>query len=181
MLSPINRRDALKGTALACAGDFAFLRQLPQLSAADVQNPAPALGALQNMGMPLYGMQPPTGYSMRAETWVNSSALLGRMNFALALANGKLKGIPTAPSIVLGEGIIKEGQTANPPANAHQALAAFENAYLDGTVSQQTHDAILKQLDDPQITGRKLDDKARPPNLGAIAGLILGSPEFQKR
>ena len=37
------------------------------------------------MGMPLYGAQPPTGYSMKAETWVSSSALLNRMNFALAL------------------------------------------------------------------------------------------------
>ena len=40
---------------------------------------------LNNMGMPLYGAQPPTGYSMKAETWVSSSALLNRMNFALAL------------------------------------------------------------------------------------------------
>ncbi len=156
-----------------------FVVSALRATSADVQNPAPALGALQKMGMPLYGMQPPTGYSMKAETWVNSSALLGRMNFALALANGKLKGIPTAPSIVLGEGIAS-GQP-HTPADAQDALAAFEKAYLDGTVSQQTHDAIMKQLDDPQITGRKLDDGTRPPNLGAIAGLILGSPEFQKR
>ena len=158
-----------------------FVISALRATSADLQNPAPALGALQNMGMPLYGMQPPTGYSMKAETWVNSSALLGRMNFALALANGKLKGIPTVPSIVLGEGITNDTQSPNSPTDAHRALAAFENAYLDGTVSQQTHDAILKQLDDPQITGRKLDDNRRPPNLGAIAGLILGSPEFQKR
>ena len=158
-----------------------FVISALRATSADVQNPAPALGALQNMGMPLYGMQPPTGYSMKAETWVNSSALLGRMNFALALANGKLKGTPTAPSIVLGEGITNDTQSPNSPTDAHRALAAFENAYLDGTVSPQTHDAILKQLDDPQITGRKLDDNRRPPNLGAIAGLILGSPEFQKR
>ena len=29
--------------------------------------------------------------------------------------------------------------------------------------------------------GLRMDDPARPPNLGAIAGLILGSPEFQRR
>ena len=158
-----------------------FVVSALRATSADVQNPAPALGALQNMGMPLYGMQPPTGYSMKAETWVNSSALLGRMNFALALANGKLKGIPTDPAIMLGEGLASGTQPTKPPADAHQALVAFENAYLDGSVSQQTHDAILQQLDDPQITGRKLDDGTRAPNIGAIAGLILGSPEFQKR
>jgi hypothetical protein len=43
MLSHLSRRDVLKGTALACAGEFAFLRQLPALSAADVQNPARAM------------------------------------------------------------------------------------------------------------------------------------------
>ncbi len=43
MHSPINRRDVLKGTALACAGDFAFLGTLPALAATDVQNPARAM------------------------------------------------------------------------------------------------------------------------------------------
>ncbi len=49
--------------------------------------------ALNRMGMPLYGAQPPTGYSMRAESWVNSGALLSRMNFALGLGTGKLPGV----------------------------------------------------------------------------------------
>ena len=40
MLSQPSRRDVLKGAALACAADFAFLRHLPALSAQDVQNPA---------------------------------------------------------------------------------------------------------------------------------------------
>ena len=155
-----------------------FVVSALRVTSADVQNPQPAIGALQNMGMPLYGMQPPTGYSMKSDTWVNSSALLGRMNFALALANGKLKGIQADPANMSGIHSQAEGTK---PLDAGQTLAAFENEYLDGGVSQQTHDAILKQLNDPQITGRKLDDSARPPNVGAIAGLILGSPEFQKR
>ena len=48
-------------------------------------------------------------------------------------------------------------------------------------MSRQTHDTIAKQLEDPKISQRRLDDPKRPPNVGAIAGLILGSPEFQKR
>jgi hypothetical protein len=39
----------------------------------------------------------------------------------------------------------------------------------------------MKQLDDPQISQRRLDDKPGPGNAAAIAGLLLGSPEFQKR
>jgi hypothetical protein len=36
-------------------------------------------------------------------------------------------------------------------------------------------------MNDPQVTGRVLDDNPRAPNTGVIAGLIMGSPEFQKR
>ena len=116
-------------------------------------------------------MQPPTGYSMKADTWVNSSALLGRMNFALALSNGKVKGIGVEPDHVLGSA----------PSDAEGTLAALENALLAGDVSKQTHETILKQLDEPQISKRRLDDPARPPDVAGIAGLILGSPEFQRR
>jgi len=48
-------------------------------------------------------------------------------------------------------------------------------------VSKQTHDTIASRLDDPKISQRKLDDNARPPNVSMIEGLLLGSPEFQRR
>ena len=148
-----------------------FVVSAVRATGADVQDAMPLLRTLNTMGMPLYGMQPPTGYSMKADTWVNSSALLGRMNFALALSNGKLKGIGVEPDHALG----------STPSDPEGALAALENVLLAGDVSKQTHETILKQLDDPQISGRRLDDPARPPNVAAIAGLILGSPEFQRR
>ncbi len=50
------------------------------------------------MGMPLYGMQPPTGYSTKADIWVNSAALLARMNFALGLVNEQDSMAPTSIS-----------------------------------------------------------------------------------
>ena len=50
------------------------------------------------MGMPLYGMQPPTGYSTKADAWVNSAALLDRMNFALALVTNRSAGHATSIS-----------------------------------------------------------------------------------
>jgi hypothetical protein len=64
---------------------------------------------------------------------------------------------------------------------ADQALGAFENMLLAGDVSKQTHETILKQLSDPQVTGRTVDDGARTKKVGVLAGLILGSPEFQRR
>jgi hypothetical protein len=69
------------------------------------------------------------------------------------------------------------GQNDNP----QQALATLETSLLAGDVSKQTHDVISARLQDSKISRRRLDDPARPPNIGLIAGLLLGSPEFQRR
>jgi uncharacterized protein (DUF1800 family) len=137
-------------------------------SGADVTDAMPLARQLQNMGMPIFGMQPPTGYSMKADAWVNSSALLGRMNFALALTSGKVKGIQVDSVPVRND-------------DPQQTLAALENSLLAGDVSEQTHDVITARLQDPKLSHRKLDDPARPPDISLITGLLLGSPEFQRR
>jgi uncharacterized protein (DUF1800 family) len=149
-----------------------FVVSAARASGAQIDNAMPLAYQLQNMGMPLYGMQPPTGYSMKAEAWVNSSALLGRMNFALGLTTGRFKGIKVDTSQALG---------ANSPADPQGTLAVLENSLLAGDISKQTHDTIAGRLQEPKIAQRKLDDPAHSPNVNAIAGLILGSPEFQRR
>ena len=138
----------------------------------DVTNALPLVQTLNKMGMPLYQQQPPTGYSMKADAWVNSAALLNRMNFSLALASGRLPGTSFDARQLLGSAPIDTPEAA---------IGNFENLLLAGDVSRQTHETILKQLSDPQVTGRMLDDPARPARVGIIAGLILGSPEFQRR
>jgi len=139
---------------------------------ADVTNAMPLVQTLNRMGMPLYQQQPPTGYSMKSDAWVNSAALLNRMNFSLLLASGRMPGVSFDPHRLLGQA---------PVESADQVVGNFENALLAGDVSKQTHETIMKQLADPQVTGRVLDDPARPARIGIIAGLVLGSPEFQKR
>jgi hypothetical protein len=140
--------------------------------------------ALNRMGMPLYGAQPPTGYAMRAENWVNSGALLNRMNFALGLGTGKLAGVRLDASKLAG--------SSN---RAEDVQRTLEQILLAGDVSAQTHETIAKQLNtsndlpsmndlktnDLKMTGRKLDAPPKPVNQGTVAGLILGSPEFQRR
>jgi uncharacterized protein (DUF1800 family) len=75
-----------------------FLISALRATDAQVDDATPLIGQLQEMGMPLYGAQPPTEYSMKADAWVSSSALLGRMNFALRLASGKIRGVQIAPA-----------------------------------------------------------------------------------
>jgi uncharacterized protein (DUF1800 family) len=155
-----------------------FVISSVRASGAEVDDGRALVATLNNMGMPLYGMMPPTGYSMKADTWVNSSALLGRMNFALGLASGKVKGVKVDSAILdMGTAAGTTVGTMDPL----QALAILENSLLAGEISKQTHDTISKQLDDPTISQRKLDDPKRSPDIAAITGLILGSPEFQRR
>jgi Protein of unknown function (DUF1800) len=128
----------------------------------------PLARQLANMGMPLYGAQPPTGYSMNAESWVSSSALLTRMNFALALAAGKIRGAKIDLVQLAGD----SGSPFDPAA----ALSTMEARLLSDDVSKQTHDSIAAQ-----VQSQSSGVKSKPPDASMIAGLLLGSPEFQRR
>jgi uncharacterized protein (DUF1800 family) len=157
-----------------------FVASAVRTTGTEVEDAVPLTRQLNNMGMPLYGAQPPTGYSMKAETWVSSSALLNRMNFALALTGGKIKGVKADVAQVTG--------SSGPP-DAALTLATLETSLLPGGVSQQTHDSIAAQIEAARKSGapqkrdnkRKTADAARSPDVSTIAGLLLGSPEFQRR
>ncbi|HEX3070079.1 MAG TPA: DUF1800 domain-containing protein, partial [Thermoanaerobaculia bacterium] len=60
---------------------------------AKITDVTPIARAMQQIGEPLYGAQPPTGYSDKADVWINTGALMSRLNFALALAANKLPGV----------------------------------------------------------------------------------------
>jgi uncharacterized protein (DUF1800 family) len=155
-----------------------FVASAVRVTGAEVEDALPLARQLGNMGMPLYGAQPPTGYSMKAETWVNSSALLNRMNFALALSNGKIKGVKLDSTQLAGQSPL--------PVDSALALPILENNLLAGDVSKQTHDSIAAQIVSPQkMQARNVapDKKpaAPPANVSVMAGLLLGSPEFQRR
>ncbi|HEY2797446.1 MAG TPA: DUF1800 domain-containing protein [Thermoanaerobaculia bacterium] len=116
---------------------------------------------IANMGEPLYLCQPPTGYSDTADAWVSSGALLARLNFALALAQGRLPGTQADPGIVRLAG-------ASPGRGVDSAAH-----WLIGTdISEDTLTTITKRVADG-------GQGAEPSTL--VAGLLLGSPEFQKQ
>ncbi len=113
-----------------------------------------ALGnQLNQLGEPLYRKQEPTGYSNLNSEWVNSAALLGRMNFALALAQNKVPGVKIDPA--------RFGDATDPSVVARTLM------FRD--VSPQTRASFEKF------------EKANAPQQIPLAGLVLGSPEFQRR
>ncbi len=166
-----------------------FVVSAVRATGADVSDPLPLARQLNTLGMPLYGMQPPTGYSMKSEAWVNSSALLGRMNFSLALMSGKIKGIEVDADRLVSP-VADAGSPGVPPASPdpQRTLATLEGSLLAGDVSKQTHDAITKEMENqataPSDAKAAVARKNAPlpaTSTGTIAGLILGSPEFQRR
>jgi len=72
---------------------FEFVVSAVRASGADVVEATPLVQAVRQLGMPLYMCQPPTGYADRGEAWVNTGALLNRMNFALQLVSGRMRAV----------------------------------------------------------------------------------------
>ncbi len=110
-------------------------------------------GQLNQLGEPLYRKLEPTGYSNRGTDWINSASLLARMNFAVALAHGKIQGVKIDPAqFVLGVD-----------------ASGIERGILLTDASPAAHDAIQTGLEQQQELG------------ATAAGLTLGSPDFQRR
>jgi uncharacterized protein (DUF1800 family) len=165
---------------------FEFVISSLRATGTDLNNPGPLVGILNKMGMPLYQMVPPTGYSMTASTWMNSEALIDRMNYALDLSNGKVGGTNFDAGRLLALGTLTSRGFPRPnPADSdagrgqETALLLIENALLNGEVSATTQKAIRRQLDDPQVAAHALDDPKR--TLNTMTALVVGSPEFQHR
>ena len=118
-------------------------------------------GAVARLGEPLYQHVAPNGYGEHEEDWVNSGALLNRMNVAMALAANRLPGVTVDLDAVL------------PATDRHDALVdSVDHLILGGKMTPQTRKVILDQL-------AQVPD---PVQARALAvGLALGGPEFQRQ
>ena len=79
---------------------FEFVVSAIRATGTEVADAMPLAQAVRQLGMPLYMCQPPTGYPDKAEAWVNTGALLNRMNFALQLVGGRMRGLQPGTSPV---------------------------------------------------------------------------------
>ncbi|MBP6716564.1 MAG: DUF1800 domain-containing protein [Acidobacteria bacterium] len=113
---------------------------------------APVVQALRTtLGMPLYGCQPPTGYKTTADAWVNTGALLSRMNFGLQLVSNQQRAI-------------RVNVMALAPDTSADTRAKLVDNMLAGRISASTSATL-----------------AKAPTPQQLLTLLLGSPEFQKR
>jgi uncharacterized protein (DUF1800 family) len=139
---------------------------------ANVEISLPLAQWVGRMGEPLFLCQPPTGYSDKASTWVNTGALLNRLNFALTFSSGKLVGTSVDLGPMYGEDASKDPE---------MALSRSLQVFLGGQVDPATQQTLETRLGDPQILQAKLDDPVKQVNEGLLSGLVLGTPEFQRR
>ena len=116
---------------------------------------------IARLGQPLYLQQVPTGYPETQESWVNSGALLDRVNIALGIAGGRLPGVSVDLDRVA-------------PANLDldRMITAVNQGVLNNTATENTLRVMREQAGDIE----------RPEGARALLiGLALGSPEFQRQ
>jgi uncharacterized protein (DUF1800 family) len=157
---------------------FELVVSAVRTSGGDTDASVPLLQFIARMGQPLFMYQAPTGYPDRASEWLNTGTLLTRMNFALAFAANRIAGTNVDLSRLMGE---------VPPTQADEIRTRLLQRYLSGDASDQTRAALNAGFHEPG------NDDGTLPAAGAlrvaagnafpvqIAGLILGSPEFQRR
>jgi len=128
-----------------------FVASAVRASDATVNNVQPLVQALRTLGMPLYGAQPPTGWGDTAMDWVNTGALLNRLNFAIQLAGNQLRGVRLDVRTLA-------------PDTGETTRTQLVTTLVSGEVSDITRNTLAK-AESPQH----------------LVALTLGSPEFQKR
>ena len=121
---------------------------------------------MARLGQPMFGRQTPDGWPDRGEEWLNSGAVLNRINFALSVAGGQLPGMrpvdwPFAASLR--------------NAARDEQVRAIVRDMLGDDISSETIAALENG------TARGTNPNVSLQGLAGVVGLALGSPEFQRR
>lgn len=167
---------------------------------ASIRNPYPLYSWITRMGQPLYFYQAPTGFPDKGQHWINTGSLLNRMNFGLALADERIPGIKFNLLGLNGN---------HEPESAEEALATYSKLLMPGRSLDETIERLTPLLNAPDLQ-QKVDEAAgkatpstaatdslheevasdqptaplREPDiyrLSQIVGILVGSPEFQRR
>ena len=179
-----------------------FIASSFRTTATDPANAGALVNTIKTMGMQMYFALPPTGYYMTADQWMNTGALVDRLNFAYQLTTNKFANQKFDSPRVLAMGLMSDTgapstvQTAVPatkpkyksaelaegesPAVASAAgsdvtLRVLENTLIGGQVSAQTNQLIHKQIGEQPAGANAID------TLNLLTALVMGSPEFQLR
>ncbi|MGI4751006.1 MAG: DUF1800 domain-containing protein [Janthinobacterium lividum] len=170
---------------------------------ANIQQPYQLFNWISKMGEKKYYYLAPTGFPDKGQYWINTGALLNRMNFGLALAAGRIPGV-SVDLIALNH--------HHEPESAQNALITYSKLILPERNLDQTIKRLTPMLSDPELV-KKVEiasqktvpadanmtsnpqqaqqnmvpvNKKNPAGtnsamLAQVVGVIIGSPEFQRR
>jgi len=211
MIAMVNHPDFWSKQALRekVKSPFEFAISAIRATKAQVTQPYQLYNWCTKMGQRFYYYQAPTGFPDRANFWINSGALLNRMNFGLALATQKIPGV-RMNLLALNDN--------HEPESADEALRIYSKILLperdneenikrltamvrDVQVEQKISDAASKikteivedEMEEQDI--RKQGTRNREVNktqvthtmnntvatVAQVVGIIIGSPEFQRK
>jgi hypothetical protein len=148
----------------------------------------------------MYNYQAPTGFPDKGQYWINTGSLLNRMNFGLAFAGGRIQGI-TIDLLSLNN--------HHEPESAMAALGIYGKILVPLGDSLQMQKRLSPLLNDPalaqkvstaassrntnesnanndslrQVTAALVMQRTKQNNimLSQVVGVLIGSPEFQRR
>ena len=165
-----------------------------------------ATQAVAQLGQPIFGHQTPDGWPDRGDAWMNSGAILGRINFGLMVASGRVPGVTMghvpelealrdAPREAQVDGVVKMFFGGQVSPDTRRVLLSGENPLISALPPDSSATNGMSDIGRggspgaPPFGGGRGRGRVPPIATGAIAlqglaqviGLALGAPEFQRR
>jgi uncharacterized protein (DUF1800 family) len=168
---------------------------------ATVKQPYQIFNWCNSMGQRFYYYQAPTGFPDRADYWVNTSSLLNRMNFGMALSANKIPGLKMDSTILY---------VNHEPESLNAAIKGVSSSILPESTNEKNIDRVFTLITENEVHAKiekeaiktnknermgednnqgmnqgmnleQMNVKDKTNKLTQIVGLLIGSPEFQKR
>lgn len=190
---------------------FEFAISAVRATNADLQQPFQLFNWITKMGQKIYYFQAPTGFPDRASFWINTGSLLNRMNFGLAFAAQKIPGLQLdlaalnqhhEPESAM-DALVKYSQLLLPQRNHEENIRRLHSMVSETGVEQKIAAAAAQTSSEFADEGEMVNPGKRvKPKLGLskknlpvttayvagtnqmvsqVVGIILGSPEFQRK
>ncbi|MFM7710744.1 MAG: DUF1800 domain-containing protein, partial [Ferruginibacter sp.] len=178
---------------------------------ADVQQPYTFFRKLDQMGQKIYYYLAPTGFPDRASYWINTGSLLHRMNFGMDIAAARVRGIRVDLSALNNNHEPGDVEAAldvyfrlllperDPAPTRKRLLPIIHHVGFSENLKQELNkqkqsstprplgedqrsnsvlDLTEKEEEMPDMT-KKISVNAQ--TLAQVVGILIGSPEFQRR
>jgi uncharacterized protein (DUF1800 family) len=178
---------------------------------AQVDQPYQLFNWIDRMGQKIYYYQAPTGFPDKGQYWINTGSLLNRMNFGLALATGRIPGISLdllalnnnhepesteealqtfSKRILPGRDVEATIKRLTPLLNDPDLQKKVSRAASDVDMTRKEEMEETEEMDliGPVASNDVVDrnppldnSKISKYKLSQVVGIIVGSPEFQRR